>query len=432
MRRLLPALLLLVMMRPAWGHPMPSSSVVLRVHRTGIDAELTLPIGELAMGWEKPLPRDAVRTVQQYGEEIKDYVRAHVRPTAPDGRPWTVTVREVTPVVEQEPDVRVALTMTPPPGAPADRLTFHYDVIFHHLITHTAVVTLASDWRNGVTGERAGAAGDDARHQCRDRHRPLRGELVPGIRRDVPPRRAPHRRGDRPPAVPARPDPPRAARRGGRALGRLCRRADGPAADRQGRDRVHPRPLDHARDRRAGMGAPARRRRRIGHCAVDPGLGRPCPGPDLPGPGSLHRRRLRAGARPGVRGDADRTSGSIPGRWSRACWASISGSRPSSSWSSWRRCPGSCCWPARASTGRSASPGPTLTGIAAAAWFAERAFGWVNPIAPLVETVASHALWLLAGLVVLTVAATVASDELNASQHGQTIPRTSSSSIFDF
>ena len=73
--------------------------------------------------------------------------------SAPDGRPWTVTVREVTPVVEQEPDVRVALTMTPPPGAPADRLTFHYDVIFHHLITHTAVVTLASDWRNGVTGE---------------------------------------------------------------------------------------------------------------------------------------------------------------------------------------------------------------------------------------------------------------------------------------
>jgi hypothetical protein len=114
---------------------------------------LTLPIGELAIGWDKPLPRDAVATVQQYGAEIKDYVRRHVRPTAPDGRPWTVTVREVTPVVEQEPDVRVTLTMTPPPGAPADRLTFHYDVIFHHLITHTAVVTLASDWSNGVTGE---------------------------------------------------------------------------------------------------------------------------------------------------------------------------------------------------------------------------------------------------------------------------------------
>ena len=47
------------------------------------------------------------------------------------------------------------------------------------------------------------------------------------------------------------------------------------------------------------------------------------------------------------------------------------------------------------------------------AWFAERAFGWVNPIVPLVENVASHALWLLAGLVVLTVAVTVVESEIS-------------------
>src|SRR5206468_1858925 len=116
-------------------------------------AELTLPIDELAMGWEKPLPLDALQTVREYGAELADYVLEHVRATAPDGRSWMVTVREVTPIVEQSPDVRVMLTMTPPPGAPVDRLTFHYDVIFHHLITHTAVVSLASDWRNGVLGE---------------------------------------------------------------------------------------------------------------------------------------------------------------------------------------------------------------------------------------------------------------------------------------
>jgi hypothetical protein len=92
-------------------------------------------------------------TVRQYGEELKDYVRAHVRPVAPDGRPWAVTVREVSPVVERQPDVRVTLVLTPPPGAPSDRLTFGYDAIFHHLLTHTAVVMIANDWRNGVTAE---------------------------------------------------------------------------------------------------------------------------------------------------------------------------------------------------------------------------------------------------------------------------------------
>ena len=55
--------------------------------------------------------------------------------------------------------------------------------------------------------------------------------------------------------------------------------------------------------------------------------------------------------------------------------------------------------------------GATLTGVAAALWFAERALGWSNPIDPLVESVASHGLWLLGGLVVLSVTATVAEIE---------------------
>ena len=57
--------------------------------------------------------------------------------------------------------------------------------------------------------------------------------------------------------------------------------------------------------------------------------------------------------------------------------------------------------------------GAALTGIAATAWLLERALGWVNPIVPLVEVIASHALWLLAGLVVLTIAVTVAENEMN-------------------
>jgi hypothetical protein len=62
--------------------------------------------------------------------------------------------------------------------------------------------------------------------------------------------------------------------------------------------------------------------------------------------------------------------------------------------------------------------GSALTGIAAAAWFAERTLGCTNPIAPVVETVASHALWLLAGLAILTVAA-ASVDELNARKQPQ-------------
>ena len=161
MRRLLLTLLLLATLptvRPAWGHAMPNSDVTLRLRRGGIDARLVLPIIELRLGWQKPLPMDAVQAIREYGPDLRGYVLQHVRPVAPDGRPWAVTVRSLTPIAAQvpnalvasSPDVQVDLTMTPPPGAPADRLTLHYDVIFHRLITHTAIVSLASDWRGGV------------------------------------------------------------------------------------------------------------------------------------------------------------------------------------------------------------------------------------------------------------------------------------------
>lgn len=137
----------------AWGHPSPTSAVVLRMRRTQIDAELTLPVVELKLGWDKPFPlNDATVVVKDYGAGLREYIRSHIRPIAPDGRPWTVTVGELTPILQQVQDVKVDLTMFPPHGAPVDKLTFNYDVIFHHLITHEAIVTLESDWHNGLVG----------------------------------------------------------------------------------------------------------------------------------------------------------------------------------------------------------------------------------------------------------------------------------------
>ena len=128
---------------------MPSTAVLLHLKGDRVGAELLLPIIELRLGWQKPVPMDANLAAREYGEALKGYVRQHVRPTTPDGRPWTVRVDRVTPVPEEIPDLRVELTMTPPPRAPADRFTLDYDVVLHQLITHTAIVSVASDPSNG-------------------------------------------------------------------------------------------------------------------------------------------------------------------------------------------------------------------------------------------------------------------------------------------
>ncbi len=423
MRRLLPALLLLVAALPAWGHPMPSSAVVLRLHRTEIDAELTLPIGELAMGWEKPLPLDSVKTVQKYGAELEEYVRAHVRPSAPDGRPWTVTVRGVTPLNEKEPDVRVALTMTPPPGAPVDRLTFRYDVIFHHLITHTAVVTLASDWRSGVLGEEP---------------------VLLGTMRDTNAELAIDRSGG-------------SWFQGFAAMFRL-----GARHIAEGTDHllfllalILPAPLVAANGRWGGYAGWKTACRRIvkvvtaftlGHSItlVFGALG----WVRLPGAlvesaialsilvSAVHafvpvfrgREVLIAGGFGLVHGLAFATTLAGFGFDPLTMVLSVLGFNLGIEAVQLLVILAAMPWLVLLAPSRVYGPfrntGAALTAIAAAAWLAERTFGWANPIVPLVESVAAHALWLLTGLVVLSVAVTVAENERNPGRQSQKIRRT--------
>jgi HupE / UreJ protein len=146
---------LLALARIASGHPMPSSDVALHVRADRIDATLTLPISELALGWHDPLPLDIAASTA--------YIRAHVHADAPDGRAWIVGVSDIATASN---DVIVHATLTPPGGAPVDRLTLRYDVIFHRLITHTAIVS--------IDGEPVATLRDTATSLAIDRPRPSR------------------------------------------------------------------------------------------------------------------------------------------------------------------------------------------------------------------------------------------------------------------
>ncbi len=401
MRRLLPALLLLIAASSARAHPMPNSAIVLRLHRTEIGAELTLPIGELAVGWEKPLPLDSARTVREFGEELRGYVLQHVHASAPDGRPWAVTVRELTPIDdEQGPDVRISLTMTPPPGAPADRLTFHYDGIFHHLVTHEAVVTLASDWSHGVLGDRP---------------------ILLGTMRDTNAAIAIDRSGG-------------SWFRGFAAMFRL-----GTRHIAEGTDHllfllalILPAPLVATGGRWGGYAGWKTAFRRIvkvvtaftlGHSVtlVIGALG----WVRLPGafiesaiavsilvsaanalvPIFRGREAFIAGGFGLVHGLAFAATLTGFGLDPVTMVSSVLGFNLGIEAFQLLVILAAMPWLVLLARSRVYGPfriaGATLTGIAAVAWLAERAFGWVNPVVPLVEGVAAHALWLLASLAVL-------------------------------
>jgi hypothetical protein len=326
-----------------------------------------------------------------------------------------VTVREVIPLVEQSPDVRVLLTMTPPPGAPVDRLTLHYDVIFHHLITHTAVVSLASDWRNGVLGEES---------------------VLLGTMRDTSPELVIDRSGG-------------SWIRGFAAMFLL-----GARHIAEGTDHllfllalILPAPLVAAGWRWGGYAGGKAAFHRIIQVVTAFTLG--------------HSITLVFGALgwvrlPGVlvesaialsilvsavhalvpifRGREIYIAGGFGLVHGLAFAATLTGFGfdPMTLVSSvlgfnlgieaFQILIILLVMPCLVVLARTRIYGPfriagaVLTGIAATAWLAERAFGWSNPIDPLVESAASQALWLLAGLVMLTALATVAERGLISSR----------------
>ena len=407
MKRLFLTLLFVAMLHPAWGHPMPNSAVELRFEQHKIDTELTLPISELALGWEQPLPHDAVQMVRQYGEPLKEYLRAHVGAVAPDGRAWTVTVGAITPVDEAIPDVRAALTLTPPPGAPADRLTLHYDAIFHHLVTHTAIVTLSGDWRNGATGEKPEVLGT-----LRDTNSTLRIDRSGG-----------------------------SWAQGFAAMFRL-----GARHIAEGTDHLLfllalllPAPLLAKNGRWSGFAGTKLALQRIVKIATAFTIGHSLTlfvgalgWAHLPGAFvesaialSIFVSAIHA-LIPIFRGREVFIAGSFGLVHGLAFASTLTGFNFDAltlvssvlgfnlGIEAVQLLIIAVTMPCLIALARAPIYGPirvmgaTLTAIAAATWFTERAFGWSNPVAPIVENLAAHALWMLAGLAALTAGVTFA------------------------
>ena len=300
--------------------------------------------------------------------------------------------------------------MSPPPGAPADRLTFGYDVIFHHLVTHTAVVSLANDWRNGVTGE---------------------APVILGTMRDTDAAMAIDRSGG-------------SWFRGFAAMFRL-----GAHHIAEGTDHllflltlILPAPLLAAGGRWDGYAGAKPASRRIvkvvtaftlGHSIT---LGFGAPGwvslPDAVVESAIALSILVSAVHalvPIFRGRevfiaaafglvhglafAATLTGFGLDPWTMA--SSVLGFNLGIEAVQLLVILAAMPWLVLLARSRVYGPfriaGATLTGLAAAAWFAERALGWINPIVPLIEGAASHAAWFLAGLVVLAVAVTLAGDE---------------------
>ncbi|MGI4943979.1 MAG: HupE/UreJ family protein, partial [Janthinobacterium lividum] len=177
MRNLLICLLACMGSLPAFAHQMPKSAVLLDFRSHGVGAELQLPIDRLQValhhdgsGLPAPGPADMLGAERN---RVTSYVLSHVRASTRTGASWSIDVLGMDErTIDGDPDLVVRLDLMPPEGTAANVLDLQYDVITRELVTHSALVSVRTDWRSGVapdSPELIGAVGIHTAHLIVDR-----------------------------------------------------------------------------------------------------------------------------------------------------------------------------------------------------------------------------------------------------------------------
>jgi len=120
---------------PAAGHAMPNSTVVLEVTPAGIEASVSIPLSELEAARGTPVDTGGGRAT------LEAYLRTHVAVLAPDGRPWSLSFRDLTSEGGEHPALAARLTFTPPTGGSREA-SLRYDAVNHRIASHYALVYL--------------------------------------------------------------------------------------------------------------------------------------------------------------------------------------------------------------------------------------------------------------------------------------------------
>lgn len=164
-RSLLAALILMVGLlglgtAPASAHVLPTSSIQLAVQEETIDAAVKIPLDDLEAASGIDLGDETAETIAAHSEEINAYLLAHFVPTTDSGQPWTVTAGELTvtdagtvSTTGIYKELRTTFTLTPPAGSTVRSFNLGYDAVVHQVVTHTVLVSVATDWSAGVVDQ---------------------------------------------------------------------------------------------------------------------------------------------------------------------------------------------------------------------------------------------------------------------------------------
>ncbi len=150
--RIIIALLFGVLSSEILAHPMPNSLVLLNFQTQAINAELRLPLGELQAALDNKLVGTPENLIAQNAEFLKAYLLQHMKPKTNQGIPWRVKLETMWLESAENPsygkyyELVVLAKWLPPSSAALRNFVLEYDAIVHQVVTHTILVSIRQSW----------------------------------------------------------------------------------------------------------------------------------------------------------------------------------------------------------------------------------------------------------------------------------------------
>ena len=149
--RLLAVIALFGLVAPAQAHLMPNSVISLDFHKASVEAEVLMPLSELAYASGHPLPRPPALVLRDEAPFIAGYVRRHMAVRSPDGRAWAIATGPIDISADAwNTDIRAVVTLTPPVGASVRKFTLGWDGIIDRVANHFVLVFVRNDFAGGT------------------------------------------------------------------------------------------------------------------------------------------------------------------------------------------------------------------------------------------------------------------------------------------
>jgi hypothetical protein len=140
----------------AFAHLTPNSEISLDIGRTVVAAEVVAPMGEIGYALGRPLPIAPGPDRQATLALLRRELLGHLAVRTPDGRPWSLEVRDLAITDDgASPDFRAHLLLRPPKGASLRKFDLSYSLIIERVPNHFVLVLQRTDFDGGRLSTRS-------------------------------------------------------------------------------------------------------------------------------------------------------------------------------------------------------------------------------------------------------------------------------------